>query len=62
MMTRQRAWTLKSKIYGLLLDWIIVQDSECRVPTHEDFKTKYGELYYAPFHKDEEIVELVEKV
>ena len=60
-MIRQRAWTLKSKIYGLLLDLIIVWDAECRKPTHDDFQTKYGDFYYAPVHKDEEIVELFEK-
>lgn len=45
-----------------MLDWILLWHREDLTPTHEDFQTKYGELFYAPFHKDEEIVELVEKV
>jgi hypothetical protein len=42
-----------------MLEWIVLWN--CNTPpTHEDFQIKYGDMYYAPFHKNEEIVELIE--
>jgi hypothetical protein len=55
-----KAYTLKDKSYGLRLDWIIAPWRSDTPPTHEDFQNKYGDAYYPPFHKDEEIVELCE--
>lgn len=57
---KAKAYTLKSKTHGLQLGWILVWGGSVP-PTHADFQTQYGDEYYAPFHKDEEIVELVEK-
>jgi len=56
-----KAYTLKSKVHGLQLDCILAPWHRDTPPTHQDFQDKYGILFYAPFHKDEEIVELIER-
>lgn len=57
-----RIFTLKNKRGILLLDWIVLWHREDVPPTYKDFQDKYGDMYYTLFHKNEKIVELVEKV
>ena len=61
-MNTQKIYTLKNEQFGLMSDWTVVRPVEAPVPTLYDFKIKYGEMFYEPWHKDEKVVELVEKI
>jgi hypothetical protein len=54
-------WTFKTKDGNVCFEYLL-RTQNGQKPTILDFKAKYRELFYIPFHMDEEIIELTEKL